>query len=124
LCCSGKIYYELAARRRELEKTDIAILRLEQIYPFPRERLKKVTKKYAKARQWCWVQEEPENMGGWQFVRPRLETLIKPGLTYIGREAASSPATGFPVIFRQEQNDIIEKAVGPIAGSQQQSEVS
>lgn len=124
LCCSGKIYYELAARRRELEKTDIAILRLEQIYPFPRERLKKAAKKYAKAKQWCWVQEEPENMGGWQFVRPRLEALIKTGLTYIGREAASSPATGFPVIFRHEQNDIIQKAVGPPAGSQQQAEVS
>ena len=124
LCCSGKIYYELAARRRDLEKTDIAILRMEQIYPFPRQRLKKMIKKYAKAKQWCWVQEEPENMGGWQFIRPRLEALINTGLTYIGREAASSPATGFPVIFRQEQNDIIENAVGPIAGRRQQGEVS
>jgi len=124
LLCSGKIYYELAARRRELEKTDIAILRLEQIYPFPRDLLQMVAKKYAKARHWCWVQEEPENMGGWQFIRPRLEALIKPTLTYIGRKAASSPATGFPLIFRQEQNEIIAKAVGPTTGSQQQAEVS
>ncbi len=123
LCCSGKIYYELVARRSELEKTDIAILRLEQIYPFPRVLLEKAAKKYTKARQWCWVQEEPENMGGWQFVRPRLEALIKPALTYIGRKAASSPATGFPVISRQEQNEILDKAVGPPAGSQQQAEV-
>jgi 2-oxoglutarate dehydrogenase E1 component len=122
--CSGKIYYELAARRQELETADIAILRLEQIYPFPRDLLQKATKKYANATKWCWVQEEPENMGGWQFVRPRIEAVIKQSLVYIGREAASSPATGFPAIFRREQNEIIEKAVGSPAGSQQQAEVS
>jgi len=124
LLCSGKIYYELAARRNDLESADIAILRLEQIYPWPRDQLKKAAKKYSRARQWCWVQEEPENMGGWQFIRPRLEEIIKQPLLYIGREAASSPATGFPVIFRQEQNEIIEKAVGPPSGSQQQAEAS
>ncbi len=124
LLCSGKIYYELAARRRDLESTDIVILRLEQIYPFPRDQLKKMAKKYSGAKQWIWVQEEPKNMGGWQFVRPRVEELIKQSLVYIGREAASSPATGFPAIFRREQNEIIEKAVGPPAGSQQQAEVS
>jgi 2-oxoglutarate dehydrogenase E1 component len=124
LLCSGKIYYELAARRRDLESTDIVILRLEQIYPFPRDQLKKMAKKYSGAEQWIWIQEEPQNMGGWQFVRPRLEELIKQSLVYIGREAASSPATGFPAIFRREQNEIIEKAVGPPAGSQQQAEVS
>jgi 2-oxoglutarate dehydrogenase E1 component len=123
LLCSGKIYYELAAGRLERKSTGIAILRLEQIYPFPRDLLQKAAKKYSKARQWCWVQEEPENMGGWQFVRPRLEEIIKKSLAYIGRKAASSPATGFPAIFRREQNEIIEKAVGPPAGSQQQGEV-
>jgi 2-oxoglutarate dehydrogenase E1 component len=124
LLCSGKVYYELAARRQDLKSTDIAILRLEQIYPFPRDLLKKAAKKYARARRWCWVQEEPENMGGWQFIRPRVEEVVKQSIVYIGRKAASSPATGFPVMFRQEQNEIIEKAVGPTAGSQQQAEVS
>ncbi len=124
LFCSGKIYYELAARRMDLESTDIAILRIEQFYPFARELLSTVVKKYSGARQWCWVQEEPENMGGWQFIRPRLEEVIKQSLIYIGREAVSSPATGFPVIFRREQNEIIDKAVGPPAGSPQQAEVS
>jgi 2-oxoglutarate dehydrogenase E1 component len=124
LLCSGKIYYELAARRQALESADIAILRMEQIYPFPRDPLKKAAKKYAGARQWCWVQEEPENMGGWQFIRPRVEEVIKQSIAYIGRKAASSPATGFPVIYRQEQNDIINKAVGPPADGQQQAEVS
>ena len=63
-------------------------------------------------------------MGAWQFIKPRLEAIIKKPLRYIGREAAASPATGFPVIFRLEQNEIIEKAVGPPGGSQQQAEVS
>jgi 2-oxoglutarate dehydrogenase E1 component len=123
LICSGKIYYELAARRKDLEITELAILRIEQFYPFPERLLRKLAKKYSGATQWTWVQEEPENMGAWQFVRPRLEAIIKQPLRYIGREAASSPATGFPVIFRQEQNAIIEQAVGPPAGSGQPAEV-
>ncbi|MDX2499760.1 MAG: 2-oxoglutarate dehydrogenase E1 component [Deltaproteobacteria bacterium] len=124
LFCSGKIYYELAARHMELEDTDIALLRIEQFYPFPEDLLRKLAKQYSGAKKWAWVQEEPENMGGWQFIRPRLEAIIGQPLVYIGREAASSPATGFPVIFRQEQNAIIEKAVGSPAGSRQQAEVS
>jgi 2-oxoglutarate dehydrogenase E1 component len=63
-------------------------------------------------------------MGAWQFTRPRLEAIIQQPLRYIGRESAASPATGFPVIFRQEQNAIIEKAVGSPADSRQQAEVS
>jgi 2-oxoglutarate dehydrogenase E1 component len=124
LFCSGKIYYELAARRTDLELTDLAILRIEQFYPFPDKLLRKVTKHYSGVKQWSWVQEEPENMGGWQFIKPRLEAIIQKPLRYIGREAASSPATGFPVIFRQEQNAIIETAVGPPAGTRKQAEVS
>jgi 2-oxoglutarate dehydrogenase E1 component len=121
LFCSGKIYYELSARRKELETTDIAIVRLEQFYPFPGERLKTVVNQYSKAKHWCWVQEEPQNMGGWQFIKPRLEKLIKRTLRYIGRNTASSPATGFPAIYRQEQSLIVEKAVGP-AGHREQPE--
>jgi 2-oxoglutarate dehydrogenase E1 component len=123
LFCSGKIYYELSARRRDLENTDIVIVRLEQFYPFPRDQLKKVVKKYSRSKNWCWVQEEPENMGGWQFIKPRIESLTKQTLTYVGRKPASSPATGFPAIFKQEQNRIIEKAVGRAAGKREQMEV-
>ena len=123
LFCSGKIYYELYARRKELDIADIAIIRLEQFYPFPEKQLKTIVSQYSKAKHWCWVQEEPQNMGGWQFIKPRLEKIIKRTLRYIGRNAASSPATGFPAIFRQEQNQIIEKAVGPAGGQREQSEV-
>jgi 2-oxoglutarate dehydrogenase E1 component len=124
LFCSGKIYYELSARRRDLERTDIVIVRLEQFYPFPQDQLKRVVKKYSRSKNWCWVQEEPENMGGWQFIKPRLEGLTKHSLTYVGRKPASSPATGFPAIFKKEQNRIIEKAVSRAAGKKEQMEVS
>jgi 2-oxoglutarate dehydrogenase E1 component len=124
LFCSGKIYYELHARRSELEITDIAIVRLEQFYPFPAQRLKTAVSQFSKAKHWCWVQEEPQNMGGWQFVKPRLEKILKRTLRYIGRQSAASPATGFPAIFRLEQNQIIEKAVGPAADQRERAEVS
>jgi 2-oxoglutarate dehydrogenase E1 component len=112
LFCSGKIYYELLQRSRAVGKQDAALVRLEQFYPFPREALAKIIKKCGKVREWAWVQEEPANMGAWQFVRPRLEALVGAKLTYIGREAAASPATGFPKIFRRQQDAIIDQAVG------------
>lgn len=113
LFCSGKICYELFQRRTDLKDKKTAIVRIEQFYPFAEEKLKKLVSKYRNAKQWCWVQEEAENMGGWSFMRPRLEEIIGKPLTYIGREAAASPATGFPNIYRQEQAAIIEQAVGP-----------
>ena len=112
LFCSGKIYYELLQKRRKMKKTDAAIIRLEQFYPFPETQLKAVIRKYKKVRQFNWVQEEPENMGAWFFVRPRLEKLIKKPLQYIGRNAAASPATGFPGIYRKEQTAVIDTALG------------
>ena len=122
--CSGKIYYELVARRQDLESQHTAIIRLEQFYPFPAVRLKEVTDKYHRAKTWFWVQEEPQNMGGWQFVRPRLEALTEKPFTYIGRKAASSPATGFPAIYKQEQATITAQAIGPPAGEKEQAAVS
>jgi 2-oxoglutarate dehydrogenase E1 component len=124
LFCSGKIYYELSARRKDRKNRNVAIVRLEQLYPFPTDQLKKVVKKYSRVKNWCWVQEEPENMGGWQFIKPRIEGLAKKTLYYVGREPAASPATGFPAIFRQEQDRIIEMAVGLAAGKREQTEVS
>ncbi|MFZ0482080.1 MAG: 2-oxoglutarate dehydrogenase E1 component [Desulfobacterales bacterium] len=112
LFCSGKIYYELLQKRREMKKTDTAIIRLEQFYPFPETQLKAVIRKYKQVRQFIWVQEEPENMGAWFFVRWRLEKLIKKPLEYIGRNAAASPATGFPSIYRKEQIAVTDTALG------------
>ena len=111
LFCSGKIYYELLQKRREMKKTDTAIVRLEQLYPFPEIPLKAIIQKYKRVRQFIWVQEEPENMGAWFFVRPRLEKIIGKPLEYIGRNAAASPATGFPAIYRKEQAAVTDKAM-------------
>jgi 2-oxoglutarate dehydrogenase E1 component len=113
LFCSGKIYYALLMRRQELNLNDIVIVRLEQFYPFPQDQLKKILAQYSMAKQWFWVQEEPQNMGGWQFIRSRLEAIIGKPLMYIGRKEASSPATGFPAIHKLEQAAIIDQAIGP-----------
>ncbi len=124
LFCSGKLYYELAARRRELDISNIAIIRIEQFYPFPQNRIKKLAKHFSGAKKWCWVQEEPQNMGGWQFMQPRLEEILKHNVTYIGRGASASPATGFAAIFKQQQSEILRKAVGPLSGVRQEAAVS
>jgi 2-oxoglutarate dehydrogenase E1 component len=114
LICSGKIYYELFQRREELSSAKTAILRLEQFYPFPERHLATVIKKYRNAASWSWVQEEPENMGGWQFVRHRLPSLTGRDVNYIGREAAASPASGYPNVFKRQQAAIVDAAVGSL----------
>jgi 2-oxoglutarate dehydrogenase E1 component len=115
LLCSGKIYYQILQRCREIDRKDIAILRMEQFYPFPEDALQAVLEPYRNAETIVWVQEEPENMGGWQFIRPRLARIIGRGPAYVGRPAAASPATGFPELFRQQQRVISDQAVGPLA---------
>ncbi len=113
LFCSGKIYYELLQRREALNAGDVAIVRIEQFYPLPEAALKEIMEKYKRTRQWVWVQEEPENMGAWRFMRPFLEDWLGTPLKYIGRKASASPATGFANIYRQEQGAITDQAVGP-----------
>jgi 2-oxoglutarate dehydrogenase E1 component len=112
LLCSGKVYYDLLKRRRERALGDVAVLRLEQFYPFPLEQLREVDVACQSSPEWCWVQEEPENMGGWRFLAPHLEAALgRPG-HYIGRQASASPATGFPFIHREEQEAILAEALG------------
>ncbi|AQV02982.2 2-oxoglutarate dehydrogenase E1 component [Desulfococcus multivorans] len=116
--CSGKIYYQLLERRETLKAYDIAIVRVEQFYPFPREKLERIVGKYRKADQWCWVQEGPVNMEGWSFMAPRLKEIVGTDPTYIGRPASASPATGFANIYKQEQSLLPDKAVGQLSGVQ------
>jgi 2-oxoglutarate dehydrogenase E1 component len=113
--CSGKIFYELYKRRSDLENMDTAIVRLEQLYPVPDEQIKKAVKKYHGAKNWYWVQEEPENMGGWHFIRPHLNDISSKSFAYIGRKASPSPASGFHSIYKQEQEAIMAQAIGPPA---------
>jgi 2-oxoglutarate dehydrogenase E1 component len=116
--CSGKVYYDLLAERRDRGLKDVAILRLEQLYPFPEKTLAFALKPYAKAQHVVWCQEEPENMGGWNFVDRRIErvlTAIKHKAKrpdYAGRVAAASPATGLAKVHALEQAALVQKALG------------
>ena len=112
LLCSGKIYYGLLQRRMDLKRKNTAILRLDQLYPVPAKQLKTTANRYKQANEWFWVQEEPENMGAWPFICPHLEKIIGHWPAYIGRPEAASPATGFPAIYRQQQEAILERALG------------
>lgn len=104
--CSGKIYYDLQERRDELQASNIALIRLEQLFPLPEEQLEAIIQKYSKAKKWFWVQEEPENMGAWTYL---LRTCRKIPFEYIGREASGSTATGSPARHQQTQEKIIQK---------------
>ena len=115
--CSGKIYYQLLQRREELNLSNKAIFRLEQFYPFPEKQIKANLKPYKKAKVFSWVQEEPENMGAWFFVRDRLEKITGKKLRYVGRKPSASPATGFPAIYKKQQEAISTEALGVPADS-------
>ncbi|MGH7173690.1 MAG: 2-oxoglutarate dehydrogenase E1 component, partial [Gemmataceae bacterium] len=110
LLCSGKVYYDLLEHRGEAKSHDVAIVRVEQFFPFAEEAIRRALSRYRKAKEWVWVQEESQNMGGWSFVEPRLRGL---GFTvdYIGRDASASPATGSLGVHRREQKELIEAAI-------------
>jgi 2-oxoglutarate dehydrogenase E1 component len=111
LLCSGKIYYQLLEQRARQHSEEVAILRVEQFYPFPAELLRQSLSRYRKAEEWVWVQEESMNMGGWTFMEPRLRTLGWP-VAYVGRDMSASPATGSRRVHLSEQKDLVEAAIG------------
>lgn len=107
---SGKVYYDLLAKRNEL-KSDVAIIRIEQYYPFNSEFLKSELEKFKNIKEICWLQEEPKNMGAWHFIRDYLQEATNILVKYCGREASPSPATGFMSVHAKEQAKIIEEAL-------------
>jgi 2-oxoglutarate dehydrogenase E1 component len=111
--CSGKVYYDLIEGRKQSGDLSVAIVRLEQFYPFPLRTVQELLAKYASAKQFVWAQEEPRNMGGWTFMRERLETLLDDPskLSYVGRDASASPATGSYSIHQKEQAEIVSHAL-------------
>jgi 2-oxoglutarate dehydrogenase E1 component len=112
ILCSGKVFYDLDAGRADAADDRVAIVRLEQFYPFPKARLKEVFASYKNAAQLFWTQEEPQNMGGWAFVESRLRE-IKGDLTlrYVGRAASASPATGSYAIHNLEQEKLVHDSL-------------
>ncbi len=111
--CSGKIFYDLNDARKTTEDRSVAVVRLEQFYPFPLTAIRETLAKYPNAKQLVWAQEEPQNMGGWTFVQERLENLLpsceRP--QYVGRSASASPATGSYSIHQREQADLVAEAL-------------
>ncbi|HEB81560.1 MAG TPA: 2-oxoglutarate dehydrogenase E1 component [Gammaproteobacteria bacterium] len=113
IICSGKIYYELLEARRLNRITDIALLRVEQIYPFPGEQLDALLKQYKQTNELVWCQEEPKNQGAWDFSKLRIPAFIDPRwqLSYIGREPSAAPAVGSAKLHARQQQAIIDQAL-------------
>ena len=111
--CSGKVYYDLLDQRRKNEQTDVAIIRLEQLYPFPQEECAKVVAQYSHVKDWVWCQEEPQNQGAWYCSQHHFWQAIPDGakLTYAGRDASSSPAVGYVSVHNQQQKALVEDAL-------------
>ena len=113
LLCSGKIFYALEKGRIERDRSDVAIVRVEQLYPFPGKEISAELKRYPHASDLRWVQEEPKNQGAWQFIAPRLREICgaERSLGYGGRDEAASPATGSYKLHQAEEAAILEEAL-------------
>ncbi len=112
--CSGKIYYDLMAKKREDKRDDVAIVRLEQLYPLPAKQLQAVLKRYPNAEVF-WVQEEPSNMGAWQYINNifiNKEVGIDVEVKHIARKSSASTATGYKAVHDQQQERIVSEAMG------------
>jgi len=104
LCCTGQLYYELL--EEQTNYPDTAIVRFEQLYPIAKKQVEAIRKKYANA-SFFWVQEEPENMGAWQFILSQFRSW---NFAVISRESSASPSTGNSKIFQKTQQDLVERA--------------
>jgi 2-oxoglutarate dehydrogenase E1 component len=111
--CSGKVYYDLLERRRAKGEGSVAIVRIEELYPFPAEDYQAILARYAAARDIVWCQEEPQNQGAWYQIRHRLQAPLAAGhgLHYAGRESAAAPATGLFAMHQREQEALVSAAL-------------
>ena len=118
ICCSGKVYYDLVKKREERGDEDVAILRVEQLYPFPHKAFGAELKKYPNATDIVWCQDEPQNQGAWFFVQHYIHENMLDGqkLGYAGRAASASPAVGYAHLHQEQQKTLIEAAFGKLKG--------
>lgn len=117
ILCAGKVYYDLRAERRKREISNIAIIRLEQLYPFPEEDLCKVMGQYPNVKDVVWCQEEPMNQGAWYSSQHHMRNVLEKvgssvNLRYAGREASAAPAAGYPALHLKQLNAFLEQALG------------
>jgi len=111
--CSGKVYYDLLEQRRKNEQLDVAIIRIEQLYPFPHEEIGQIVSKFKQVKDWVWCQEEPQNQGAWYCSQHHFWSALPNSatLTYAGRLASASPAVGYISVHNQQQKDLVDDAL-------------
>jgi 2-oxoglutarate dehydrogenase E1 component len=112
LLCTGKVFYDLEKRRAELGRNDVAIVRIEQLYPLPDRVLRAAVDHFDDGTQFVWVQEEPENMGAWRHMRVRHGSMMFGRFPFSGvcRTESASPATGSNSCHKLEQQELLERA--------------
>ena len=118
IACSGKVYYDLAKKREERGSEDVAIIRVEQLYPFPHKVFATELKKYPNLVDVVWCQDEPQNQGAWFFVQHYIHENMGEGqkLGYSGRAASASPAVGYSHLHQEQQKSLVEGAFGKLKG--------
>ena len=118
VCCSGKVYYDLVRKREEMGTKDVAIIRVEQLYPFPHKAFAAEVKRFGNATEIVWCQDEPQNQGAWFFVQHYIHENMRDGqrLGYAGRAASASPAVGYAHLHQEQQKALIEGAFGKLKG--------
>jgi 2-oxoglutarate dehydrogenase E1 component len=111
--CSGKVYFDLLERRRAEKDDTVALVRIEELYPFPAEDYQAILDRYSGANDIVWCQEEPQNQGAWYQIRHRLQAPLdgKRTLHYAGREGAAAPATGLFAMHQREQEALVAAAL-------------
>jgi 2-oxoglutarate dehydrogenase E1 component len=118
IACSGKVYYDLSKKREEKGADDVAIIRVEQLYPFPHKAFSTELKKYPNATEVVWAQDEPQNQGAWFFVQHYIHENMLEGqkLGYSGRAASASPAVGYSHLHQEQQKALVEGAFAKLKG--------
>ncbi len=118
IACSGKVYYDLVKKRTEDERSDVAIIRVEQLYPFPHKAFAAELKKYPNAADIVWCQDEPQNQGAWFFIQHNIHENMLAGqkLGYAGRAASASPAVGYAHLHAEQQKNLVEAAFAKLKG--------
>jgi 2-oxoglutarate dehydrogenase E1 component len=112
ILCSGKVYYDLLNHREANKINTAAIVRLEQLYPLAENKLRDILKTFSKAQKFVWCQEEPQNMGAWTYIEPRLRAILGEEIAYAGRSASASPAVGALALHKREQACVVTEAFG------------
>lgn len=118
IACSGKVYYDLVRKREERGSADVAILRVEQLYPFPHKAFAAELRRYPNATEIVWCQDEPQNQGAWFFVQHYLHENMQEGqrLGYSGRASSASPAVGYSALHQKQQKALVDGAFAKLKG--------